>query len=162
MAVKLGHAARIYRGAAPRATWGEAVDGTHVGSAASLTEITTAKDVELSVDKEQADATTRGMRGWKATKGTLKDASLDVPLEYDPADPGYLALMKACMTDATIPLAVLDGDKATAGVEGLWADFEVVGVKKGEPLNGTQLITFTVKPGLSAVPPEWVRVGGGA
>ncbi len=40
-------------------------------------EITNVKDLTVSLEKAEADASTRANNGWRATVGTLKDASIE-------------------------------------------------------------------------------------
>ena len=40
-------------------------------------EITNCKDLTVSLEKAEADASTRDNNGWRATVGTLKDASIE-------------------------------------------------------------------------------------
>lgn len=142
-----------------RATWNATVTaGCHVGAAPSnLTEIAVIKDITIPIEKEEADVTTR-VSQWKATKGTLFNVSVDIPLLYDVANAGVIALQTAFLTGASIAIALLDGDKATAGVYGLWADWEVTKFEKGEMLNDVQTVNVTIKPAYSAVAPEYVKV----
>lgn len=161
MAAKLGLNAKAYRlTTGSRATWGTAdANGMNAAAAPSnLDEITNAKDVKLSLEKGSADVSVRGNNGWAAKLGTLKDASVEISMVYDPADTDYLALMAAWLNNTTLACAILSGDKATSGTQGLWADFEVTKFDKDEPLTEGQMITFTLQPGLSTVAPQWVKV----
>jgi hypothetical protein len=140
-----------------RATWGAAdASGRHSGTAPSLTEIPNVGDIDVPLEKVKTEITKRVHGGSKAYKGTLKDVSIDIPMNYASADTGKLALQKAFLAGTTIALAFLEGDKATTGNEGFWADMEVVGMKKGEAIAGVQTIVFTVCPGDTLVPMEWV------
>jgi hypothetical protein len=160
MALKIGVNGKVYfLSTGSRATWHATVtNGRHVGAAPSnLTEIKIVKDVEVDQSKEKADVSTR-LSNYKATKGTQIGVSVELPMIYDPADAGCAALEKAFFTDALIAVALLDGDKGTAGTQGFWADFEVTDMKKSEKLNDAQLVTYTIEPGYSAVPPENIKV----
>jgi hypothetical protein len=143
-----------------RATWNATVSGgVHVGATPSnLTEITRVKDVSYTPSKEKADVSRRGNGGWKSFRGTLKDIELTVTMPLDPTDTAYKALLGSYLSNTVIALAVLSGSKATAGEEGVWADFEVFSVEKSEQLAEGQMVTFTIGLGDSAVAPEWVRV----
>lgn len=166
MAAKLGLDAHIYYlssgtagVAGTRSTWGSATLGINGGPApANLTEIISAKNVTPVVSKGQADVSTRGNNGWEAVLGTLKRGSLEIETVWDMSDLGQLMLVQAFFTNANIPIAALDGVKTVVGTYGLWADFQVVDLNKGEPLEEGQSGTYTLKPGLSSVPPEWVKV----
>lgn len=155
MSIKLGLEAKLYRQTSgTRAAW----PGT--GAAPNLTEITNVKDVEMDLDKKEVDVTTRGSAaaGFSMAKGTLKTGGIDFEMLWDPADGGFTAIQAAWAANTTIALAALDQDKATTGAQGLWADFDVIGFKKSEPLEDVQSVKVTVKPTYSAVPPAWVTV----
>ncbi|MCA9249808.1 MAG: hypothetical protein KDA54_01620 [Phycisphaerales bacterium] len=143
-----------------RATWGTADgDGINQGAAPSnLTEIGNARDVTLNLEQGEADVTTRSNGGWRATDPTLKDGSVEFEMIYDPTDAGFTKILASWLARTTIAMAILDGDKATAGVMGLWADFKVINFSKSEPLEEGQTVSVTVKPTYSTVAPEWVRV----
>ena len=155
----LGFNAKLYRATGARSTWGAKVNGAATGAAPTLDEVANVKDVTVPIEKVQADVTTRKAGGDKVTKGTLRDVSIEFDMVNDPLDADLDAIQTAFLTDVTIPLAFLDGDKATPGTEGLWADFEVVKFERGEELENAQMIKIGVKPGWSNVAPEWVRVG---
>lgn len=146
-----------------RATWGTAnSDGVHEGAApGNLTEISNVADVVMPIEKERSEITRRTHGGWKAYKGTLKDVEIELSMLHKPTAADYIAMQKAFLTGGTIALALLDGGKATTGSTGLWADFEVVAMNKGEEIAGAQTMNFTLVPGDSAVPPEWVEVTAG-
>ena len=145
-----------------RATWGVAdADNVHNGPApAALQEMPQVKDLTLNLSKGEADATTRGSGGWKVILAGLKEGSIEFEMLWEPADTAFQAFFKAWLTDSNIAVAALDGDKAAAGSQGLWADFQVTGFVKKEPLNEPQSVSITLKPGYSAVAPEWVKVAG--
>ena len=65
MTMKLGMEARLYYDAA-----GMSADPT-------WTELTNVRDLTLNLEKGEADLTTRANNGWRATEGTLKDASVE-------------------------------------------------------------------------------------
>lgn len=164
MGAKLGAAAKLYRlSTGTRATWNATLDAdgfSHVGAApAGLDEVPNCKDVTIPLEDDKADASTRGNNGFKAYLQGLTDAAITISMIYDPADPDLQAFLKAKMTKTPIPLAILDGDKATLGTQGLWADFAVFKFEKQEPLEGAQMVNVEIAPAYSAVGPEWVKVG---
>ena len=61
---KLGMDAKLYRN-----------KGTY--AVPDWEEITNVRDVTLNLEEGEADLTTRANAGWRATLGTLKDASVD-------------------------------------------------------------------------------------
>jgi hypothetical protein len=159
----LGMNAKMYYLATPpRASWGTAdSDGVHEGAApATLTEMGNVRDVTLNLEEGEADATTRANAGWRATEPTLKEGSVEFEMVYDPSNAGFTKFFSAWLNRTVIACAILDGDKASAGTEGLWADFKVINFSKSEPLEDVQMMSVTIKPAYSAVAPEWVRVTG--
>jgi hypothetical protein len=163
---KLGLNAKLYRyaptPAADRASWlddGTETDGTILDQApADLSVIGAVRDLTLNLEKGEADVTTRGNSGFRAILGTLKDASLEFDTVWDGADAEQVALLASYNTGAVIALAILDAAYDTVGAQGLWADFTVVGCSHGQELEEGQKVTWTIKPALTSVPPEWVEV----
>ncbi|MHB8973306.1 MAG: hypothetical protein ACYC3X_24050 [Pirellulaceae bacterium] len=70
MSVKLGLDAKMFRNT-----------GTH--AAPVWNEIKNVRDVTLSLETGEADATTRGNNGWRATVATLKDGSVEFDMVWD-------------------------------------------------------------------------------
>lgn len=151
MGFKLGQDAKIYYCAA-------GIGGTPV-----WTLIGNVKDVTLNLQKSEADVTTRGNNGWKATVGTLKDGSVEFNMIWDTSDPAFNAFQEAYFAesgsgDEIIGVAVMDGDIETPGSQGLWADMMVTDFTRSEPLEDAITVKVTVKPTYSANPAEWVTV----
>ena len=143
-----------------RASWGtlDAASECNTGSApASLSEVDNVKDVSLKIDPVESDVTTRRNRKWKATAIVMLDAGIEFEMPLDHDDANYQAFRTAALKRTTIAMAILDGDKATAGSEGLWADWSIV-FNRDEALEETGMVSFTLKPGYSSVAPEWVQV----
>lgn len=161
MSIKIGLEAKSYRlSTGTRLTWGTAnADGMNAGAApGNLDELGNIGTVDYTIDDGAADVSVRAGNGWKAEIPTLSSGSFNLTFKHDPADPDVIALIASKLKRTTIALAILDGDKATAGTMGIWADFRVFTIAKGEPLEDAQTIVFTVRPTASAVPPEWVKV----
>lgn len=158
MAYKLGGNGRIYYGGTSRTSWPTS------GAASGLTILNRVGDVKLPLEKGEDDATTRDTPGWEASFATLIKGAVDFKLLYDSADAGYQALETNffATSGATLALAILDGDKATVGTKGLWADFQVFKFEKGENVKGIQTVDVTIKPGLApgtnTLGPAWVTV----
>ncbi len=160
MGFLLGMNAKAYYGTV-RATWGSlGSDGfSHEGAAAGgLTELTNVRDLSLNVSTGEADVTTRGSAGWKLTAATLKDAEINFDMVYDTADAGFNKVQSAFFTNALLPMAILSGSKSVTNTAGLWMDAMVTKFEKSENLEDAQKVAVTVKPGYSAVAPEWVKV----
>jgi hypothetical protein len=76
---------------------------------------------------------------------------------YDTSDAGLLLIQKSFFTNANLPLAVLDGAKATTGTRGIWADFMVTKFEKSENLAEAQMVSGLAQAGYSSVGPSRSR-----
>ena len=136
MAIRLGMEAKIYHGAA----------GTTATS-----ELTNVKDVTLNLETGEADVTTRGNSGWRATVGTLKDGSVEFEMVWDSDDSGFTAIKNAYFNNTPIALAILDYENG----EGLDADFSITNFSRNEPLEEGVTVSVTAK---LAEFDQWVEV----
>ena len=137
MAIKLGMEAKLCYGPA--------------GSTAT-TELTNVKDVTLNLETGEADVTTRGNQGWRATVATLKNGSVEFEMLWDTADAGFTAIQQAYFSNTPIALAILDG----ASGSGLDADFSITNFTRNEPLEEAITVSVTAKPTYSTRAPAWV------
>ena len=64
------------------------------------------------------------------------------------------------MREAVIGLAAMDGDIATNGSQGLWADCMIMDFSRDEPLEEAIGVKVTAKPTYSANPAIWKTIGG--
>ncbi|MBI1373634.1 MAG: hypothetical protein GC159_12970 [Phycisphaera sp.] len=138
----LGMNAKIYQGAA-----GAALN--------TLTEMDNVKDVTLTLEAGEADVTTRGNQGWRATAPTLRACSAEFEMLWKPGDPGFEAIKTAFLTSGALRLAVLTGDSAASGTEGPLGDFSITNFSRNEPLEEGVTVSVTAK---LAVFDEWVEV----
>jgi hypothetical protein len=143
MAVKLGLDAKLYRNT-----------GTY--AAPVWNEVKNVKDVTLNLEAGEADVTTRGNAGWRATVATLKDASIEFEMVWDSADDDFGAIRDAFLNRSPIELAVMDGDIATSGSQGLRASCIVTKFSRNEPLEEEITVSVTVKPTYAANAPSWM------
>ncbi|MBN8605070.1 MAG: hypothetical protein J0M26_28995, partial [Planctomycetes bacterium] len=67
------------------------------------------RDLTLSLEAGEADVSTRSNNGWRATVGTLKDASLEFEMVWDTADADFTAIRDAFLNNTNIEFAVMDG-----------------------------------------------------
>ena len=142
MAIRLGMEAKLY------------YDPSGVGGS-SWTELTNVKDVTLNLEAGEADVTTRGNAGWRATVATLRDGSIEFEMVWDTADPGFAAIKDAYFNNTAIALAILDG----ANGEGLDADFSITNFSRNEPLEEALTVSVTAKPTYSTRAPAWKEAG---
>lgn len=145
MAVKLGLDAKLFRNTASYAT-------------PTWAEITNVRDVTLNLEAGEADVTTRGNNGWRATVATLKDGSIEFEMVWDSDDDDFTAIRDAFLNKTSVEMAVMDGSMATSGSQGLRASFMVTSFSRNEPLEEAITVSVTAKPTYSTSPPEWMTV----
>jgi hypothetical protein len=145
MAVKLGLDARLYRNT-----------GTY--AAPVWNEIKNVKDVTLNLEAGEADVTTRANAGWRATVATLKDGSIEFEMVWDTADDDFAAIRDAFLNRTSIEFAVMDGDIASSGSQGLRATCMVTSFSRNEALEEAITVSVTVKPTFAINPPSWMTV----
>jgi hypothetical protein len=148
MAVKLGLDAKLFR---------------NTGSYAAPTwvEVKNVKDLTLTLEAGEADVTTRGNNGWRATVATLKDGSVEFEMVWDSGDADFVAFRDAFLDNEPIELAVMDGPitgAGSSGSQGLRASFAVTGFSRNEPLEEAITVPVSIKPTYSDNPPEWMTV----
>jgi hypothetical protein len=107
--------------------------------------------VTLNLESSEADVTTRGNNGWRATVAALKDASVEFELVWDTGNAGFTAIKNAYLNGAAIALAILDDVDG----EGLDADFSITSFSRGEPLEEAMTVSVTAKPTYSTRAPQW-------
>jgi hypothetical protein len=73
------------------------------------------------------------------------------------ADQGtlYGIFETAWSTRAAIGLRILDGANTSTGVKGLVGDFNVIGFKRTEPMDGVITVSVSAKLTYSATAPTW-------
>jgi len=123
-----------------------------VGGAGSWTELANVKDVTLSLETGEADITTRANAGWRATVGTLKEASVEFEMVWDTADAGFTAIKDAFFDNEVIGLQVLDGDAGS----GLEADFSITNFSRSEQLEEALTVSVTAKVTYDGTAPNWI------
>ena len=135
-----------------------AADATSL-SPASMTELTNVKDVTVNHETGEADVTTRGNGGWRATAATLRECSVDFQMVWKKSDEGFTAIKEAWLNGTEIALAVLTGDPAEAGTEGPFGNFSITNFSRNEALEEAIVVDVTAK--LSAWG-GWFEAGGGS
>ena len=123
-----------------------------VGGGGSWTELSKVKDVTLSLETGEADITTRANSGWRATVGTLKEASVEFEMVWDTADAGFTAIKDAFFNNTEIGLQVLDG----ASGSGLEADFSITNFSRSEQLEEALTVSVTAKVTYAGTAPAWI------
>ena len=146
MATRLGMDAKLYRNT-----------GTY--AAPTWVEVSNVKDVTLNLEKGEADVTTRANAGWRATVGTLKDASIEFQMVWDTVDAGFDAIRQAFFNNTPLEFAVMDGDITDLDSEGLRATFDIFNFTRNEALEEAILVDVSIKPTYAANAPEWITGG---
>jgi len=146
MSTRLGMDAELYRNTGDYATpvW---------------VEVSNVKDVTLNLEKGEADVTTRANQGWRATVGTLKDASIEFQMVWDTVDAGFDAIRQAFFGNTPLEFAVMDGDITDPDAEGLRATFDIFNFTRNEALEEAILVDVSIKPTYANNAPEWITGG---
>jgi len=118
-------------------------------------EIDNVRDLTLNLETGEADVTTRGNAGWRATATTLKDGSIEFEMVWETGDAAFDAIKDAWLNDSEIALAAMDGDIATTGSEGLVSNFVITNFSRSEPLEEGVTVSVTAKPSSHT---EWYEV----
>ena len=145
MGVKLGLDAKLYR-------------NTGTPGAPTWVEMTNVKDLTLNLEASEADVTTRGNAGWRATLAALKDASIEFEMVWDTADAAFTAIKDAFFGSTSVEFAVMDGDITVTGVQGLRAEMSITNFSRSEPLEEAISVSVTAKPTYATAAPSWMTV----
>lgn len=121
-----------------------------VAGATATTEMSNVKDVTLNLSTAEADVTTRATNGWRATAATLKEASVEFEILYDPSDAGFTALQNAYF--GATPVALLVADAAGSGLD---ADFVITAFTVNQNLEEAVTVSVTAKPTSGTRAPQW-------
>lgn len=148
----MGYEAKLYRN-----------KGTY--AAPQWDEVVNVKDLALGGDADEADVTTRKNAGFKATVAALKDVSVEFDMVWDTEDLDFAAFQDAFFAttpaEKCIEIAVMDGDIAVEGSEGLRATMAVTAFSRSEVLGEALAVSVTLKPTYADHPPEWHVVPAG-
>lgn len=121
-------------------------DSANTPALATWIECGNARDLTINLETGEADITTRGNGGWKATVATLKDGSIDFEMIWRPGDTFFDAVQTAWAGSSEIALAALDGADDVDGSQGLASNFTVTNFSRSEPLEEAVKVSVTVKP----------------
>jgi len=109
----------------------------------------------MTLEKAEADVTTRNNSGWRANRGTLKDFTLEFMMVHDTADTDWQAFRDSFLNNTSIEVLVLDGAVGTSGSQGIRATVEVFNFTRGEELENAMMTTVSCKPTYATNPPAW-------
>ena len=129
--------------------------GDEAALLAAMTELANVRDVTVTQEKGEADVTTRGNSGYRATAGTLKECTIEWQMLFKPDDAAFQAVRDAYYNNTLLALCPLSGPRETSKSEGIKGDFAITGFTKGEPLEEAQTVDVTAK---LSVFTEYVKV----
>ena len=148
----LGMDCKLYKGDA-------LLDGdTSTPATVTWSEADNVKDLNLNLETDEADVTTRGNNGWKATAATLKSGSIEFEMLWKPSDAIFTALLNAWLNKAEVALAAMSGAITVEGKQGLASNFTVTNFSRNEPLG--EAVTVS-RDGQALQPHRVVRRAGG-
>jgi len=126
---------------------------------ATMSEVDNVRDVNLTLEAGEADVTTRGNSGWRATAPTLRECQVEFQMVWRPGDPVFEAVKTAFLTSSTVALAVLDQKRNVAGAQGPLGDFSILNFSRNEALEEAIVADVTAK---LARFEEWHEIAVGA
>lgn len=113
------------------------------------------EEINLNLERAAGEIKNRASNWGKVLVGKLM-ATLEVTVTYDSGDGDYEAFRDAFLNGTDIGVYCGTDDIATSGSEGLVADMKVTAMSRGEPLEESMTISFTLQPSAaSATEPSW-------
>lgn len=109
-------------------------------------EVTLVKDVQLNMEKGEADVTTRASGGYTETADGLISATIDFGILYDTTDTEFNSLRSAFTGKTSVEVLVLDGDQSTTGNQGLRATCMVKTFNRSETLGEALMVDVSLLP----------------
>jgi len=111
----------------------------------AMTKVDNVRDVNLSLEAGEADITTRGNSGWRATAPTLRECTVEFQMVWQPTDPVFTAIKNAFLTAGTVALAILDQLRTVTGAQGPVGDFAITNFSRNEALEEAIVADVTAK-----------------
>jgi hypothetical protein len=110
-----------------------------------MTEVDNVRDVTLNMEAGEADVTTRGNSGWRATAPTLRECTVEFQMVWRPGDAVFDAIKAAFLSAGTVALAVLDQKRTITGAQGPLGDFAITNFSRNESLEEAIVADVTAK-----------------
>lgn len=114
-------------------------------SPTGMTEVANVRDVTLSLEAGEADITTRGNSGWRATAPTLRECSVEFQMVWKPSDGVFNAIKSAFLNSTLVSLAILDQKRDVTGAQGPIGDFAITNFSRNEALEEAIVADVTAK-----------------
>jgi len=118
----------------------------------AATELTNCQDLNIELDHEEFDATSRASGGWEEVELGMKRGTLNWTMIQDSADAAYLAVEDAFMNKTALALFITRGDG-----KGLDADFKITKFSEKQPLRGAVVIDVSARPSRSTRTPQFIQ-----
>ena len=112
---------------------------------ALMTEVDNVRDVTLTLEAGEADITTRGNAGWRATAPTLRECSVEFQMVWRPGDAVFEAIKTAFLSAGSVALAILDQKRTVTGAQGPLGDFSITNFSRNEALEEAIVADVTAK-----------------
>jgi len=119
--------------------------GAEDAALAACTEITNVRDVTVNLEAGEADVTTRGNSGWRATAATLRECTVEFQMLWNQSDSAFQAIRNAYLNAGLVRLAPLTGALSTAGSEGPFGNFSITSFSRKESLEEGVTVDVTAK-----------------
>lgn len=113
------------------------------------------KDVELNLEYEEVDATTRASGEWTETEQTVKSATITTTVKWKKGDADFEAFRAAFFSNTAISILVMDGPKTDVGNQGFDGDVKVNKFNVKQQLKDIVWVDLSFKPAPSSRAPDW-------
>lgn len=133
----LGMNAKLYQAAA-------AADPSTLDPS-TMTEMDNVTNVNLTMEANEANTTTRANKGWESTTPTVRRATLEFEMMFKPSDTQCQAIRNAYLTNGTVALAALTGLYTEAGNEGPIGNWSITNFSRSEELEEAVKYNVTAK-----------------
>lgn len=122
-------------------------------------EIPNIVDCDIALEADEADMSNRSSGGWEMILPSMKKATIEAEMIYDPADTDWVLIRDAWINRTLKEYAVADGAIATTGTQYLRLHAYVTKFGRKEPLREGMKSPITLRPGYSTnANPAWVTV----
>lgn len=146
--VRLGFKGKLYRNT-----------GTY--GSPTLTAVDEVGDVDVSLEFDSEEATSRESAGVKQEEPTLLGIEISGKIREDETSTNYIAIEAATYQRLPLDVWVLTLDKETVGSRGIRCDVKNHNWTVSQGLNGVQMRDFSLKPCVSSNKTKRAIVGTG-
>jgi hypothetical protein len=113
-------------------------------------------DLTLAVSKTEVQVKNKGSN-WNKYLTALRDAPIDVEVDWAPGDEVFDALQEAFFTEEVLEFVILDGGIKKAGAQGLRGGFIVTKFERSEPMEDQMIANVSLRLGADwDFEPDWV------